>query len=138
MKTLILAALLVAGSIHAEIATLIPSNARIYVEPASGFDAWLTAALAKKHVPLTVTTDKSKADYEIEAGVRLVDLKSGDVILACPVGKNSTPRGQRNAALACARLLGSATSLHPSEFSARKTTVKRLQGWPFKDPAFDF
>jgi hypothetical protein len=57
MKVLILATLLAAGSIHLEVATTIPSNPRIYVDAASGLDVYLTAALEKKHVPLSVTTD---------------------------------------------------------------------------------
>ena len=35
----------------------------IYIDADSGFQTALTAAMIKKHVPATVTTDKAKADY---------------------------------------------------------------------------
>jgi len=95
MKALMLAGLLATGllTIQAEGAVVIPLDARIYIDPGSSFDTWLTAALEKRHVPLTVTTDKSKADYAVEEGIRLVDLRNGEVILAWPVeGKEAHSR----------------------------------------------
>jgi hypothetical protein len=132
MKVLILAGLLAAGSIHAEAATTIPSNARIYVDAASGLDIYLTAALEKKHVPLSVTTDKSKADYELEAvtGVRLVNLKSGDVVFAWPVDKKSALHGRQTAETCAKRLAASVHASHSSE--------KHRYPGSSKDPAFDF
>jgi hypothetical protein len=54
---------LVAGNSCAQ-ATAQPS---VYVMAEGGFQTALTAALLKKHVPLTVTTDQTKADYILKA-----------------------------------------------------------------------
>ena len=44
----------------------IERNSRIYVAPMEGgFDTFLVAAFVKKQVPVTVVTDRTKADYEI-------------------------------------------------------------------------
>src|SRR5207302_8149797 len=47
----------------------IKSGSSIYIEPMGGFEAYLTAAITKKHVPLIVVTDKEKADYVITGNV---------------------------------------------------------------------
>jgi hypothetical protein len=132
MKVLILAGLLAAGSIHAEGATIVRSNTRIYVDAASGLDIYLTAALEKKHVPLSVTTDKSKADYELEAAtdVRLIDLKNGDVVFAWAGEKKPALHGRQTAEACAKRLAASVHSSHPSE--------RRRYTGSSKDPALDF
>ena len=40
----------------------IPPNATVYIEPMDGYETYLAAAFAKKHVPLTLVADKDKAD----------------------------------------------------------------------------
>jgi len=35
----------------------------VYIEPQGGFETYLTAAIAKKDVPLDVVTDKARADF---------------------------------------------------------------------------
>jgi len=42
------------------------SDPKIYADAAHGFDFYLVAALQAKHVPLTVVTDRSMADYALE------------------------------------------------------------------------
>jgi hypothetical protein len=136
MKALILAVFLAAASIPAQSALSIPSNARIYVDASDGFDILLTAALEKQHVPLAVTADKSKAAFVLEgsagadktASVRLVDLKSGDVIFAYSAAGKSTIHAQRTAAESCAKRLGAAMHEAP---------LKRVMLLS-KDPALDF
>jgi hypothetical protein len=71
--------------------------------------------MEKQHVPLTVTADKSKAEFSLEgfsvrdarpddeASVRLVDLKSGDVVFTWSVEKKSTAHSLQNAAEACVK-----------------------------------
>src|SRR5579863_4168904 len=117
MRVFILAGLLAAGSIHADAAAVIPSNARIYVDASSGLDVYLTAALEKKHVPLSVTTDKSKADYELEAvtGVRLVNLKNGDLVFALPAEKKPAHHGRQTAEACAKHLAASLRTSHQSE-----------------------
>lgn len=47
----------------------ITSGATVYIEPMDGYETYLTAAIVKKHVPLVVVADKSKADYIITSTV---------------------------------------------------------------------
>ena len=105
------------------------AGSKIYVEAADGFDTYLTAALQKKKVPVTVVTTKEKADYELDgvsdhqkagwakvvflgqihsddqASVKLVNLKTGEVVFAYAVNKKNTLHGKQTAAEACAKHL---------------------------------
>ena len=102
-------------------------TARVYVNDINGLGPYLTAALAKKNVPLVVTTDREKADFEIdgisesersgwskmmfkgsaqsreEASIMLTSLRSGDVVFAYTVKKENAIRGRQSAAEACAK-----------------------------------
>jgi hypothetical protein len=151
MKTFILVGLLAAGAVNGHSGTVIPSNARIYIDADGGFNIFLTAALEKKHVPLTVTTDKSKADFALqgysergaksddEASVRLVDLKSADVVFAWSVDKRETVHGLQTAADECAKHLRAAMQKKPQiADNGIKAAAKKLQVWPSKDPALNF
>jgi hypothetical protein len=104
-------------------------GSKIYIEAEDGFDTYLAAALEKKHVPLTIVAVKEKADYELsgvsdhqkagwakialmgqihsddQASVKLVDLKSGEVVFAYAVNKKNTLHGRQTAAEACAKHL---------------------------------
>jgi hypothetical protein len=111
-------------------AKAIEKGSRIYVAPMDGgFDTFLVAAIVKKQVPVTVVTDKTKADYEISgiaesekagwakmlfmgsqqsrelASVKIVELKSGDVVYGYAVHKGNSYRGKQSAAEACAKHL---------------------------------
>jgi hypothetical protein len=107
----------------------IPAGSKIYIEAADGFDDYLSAALQKKHVPVSVVTDKSKADFELtgvsdhvkagwakvvfagqihsdeQASVKLVDLKTSEVVFAYAVNKKNSLHGRQTAAEACAKHL---------------------------------
>lgn len=134
MRAWILAGLLASGLAGAENAIVIPSDAVIYIDAADGFDVFVNAAFEKKHVPLTVTTDKSRADYAIEetgkrssdeAAIRLVNLRNGEVVLAWVVdGKFHS----RQSAEAMAKRL--ALTVHP--VGSHKASAFS------KDPALDF
>jgi hypothetical protein len=91
------------------------------------FDTYLRDALAKKKVPLKIVLDKSEAAYEIsghsdtqkagtakkvimldwhsneQASVQIADLKSGTVVFAYSVNKQSSAHGKRSTAEACAK-----------------------------------
>jgi hypothetical protein len=113
--------------------------ARVFVQADGGFDLLMTAALEKKHLPVSVVTDKSQADFEVgathssnEAGVKLVDLKNGDVIFAYSAAGKSERRAEKTAAEACAEHMRSVVA-------ARRALRKpKLFGLMSKDPAFDF
>jgi hypothetical protein len=105
----------------------IAANSRIFVAADDGFGIYLTAALEKKQVPLTVTVDKAKADYELDgvsehdtarkstffrsrhsdddASVQLVDIRTGDVVFAYSVDKKSTLHGRQTVAESVAKHL---------------------------------
>ena len=108
----------------------IERGSRVYVAPMEGgFDTFLVAAIVKKKLPVTVVTDRSKADYEITgiaesekagwakmlfmgsqqsrelASVKVVDLKTSDVVYGYAVHKGNSYRGKQSAAEACAKHL---------------------------------
>jgi hypothetical protein len=108
----------------------VESGSKIYVAPMDdGFDISLVAAIVKKQLPVVVVADKSKADYEIsgisqsdkagwakmlflgtdasneQASIKVVDLKSGEVVFGYNVKKENSARGKQSAAEACAKHL---------------------------------
>jgi hypothetical protein len=108
----------------------VESGSKVYVAPMEGgFDISLVAAIIKKQVPVVVVTDESKADYEIsgisksdkagwakmlfigtdatneQASIKVVDLKSGEVVFGYNVKKENSARGTQSAAEACAKHL---------------------------------
>jgi TolB-like protein len=118
--------LLVAASAGMAQAKTIPPGSKIYVDAEKGFDAYLTAALGKKKVPVSVVTDKEKADYVLEglatheekgwaskiflghrdtseATIKLIDIKSGDVVYAYAVHKKNSVHANQSTAEACAK-----------------------------------
>jgi hypothetical protein len=107
----------------------VPSGSKVFVQAADGFDTYLAAALRKKHVAIMVVADKEKADYVLEgvsdhqkagwaktvfmgqihsdeqAGIRLINIKSGEVAFAYAVNKKNSLHGRQTAAEACAKHL---------------------------------
>lgn len=108
----------------------IERSSRIYIAPIEGgFDTFLAAAIIKKQVPVVVVTDRTKADYEITgiansekagwakmlfmgvdnsndmASIKVVDLKSNEVVYGYSVRKGNSYRGKQSAAEACAKHL---------------------------------
>jgi hypothetical protein len=122
----ILLGLTLSGAISAA-ATNLPPGSKIYIEATDGFDTYLTAALQKKKVPVTVVTDKAQADYELtgvsdhqkpgwakiaftgslhsdeQASVKLVNIKTSEVVFAYAVNKKNSLHGRQTAAEACAK-----------------------------------
>jgi hypothetical protein len=111
-------------------AKVIPPNSRVFITPIEGgFDTYLSAALVKKEVPLTVVTIKEKADFEItgiadsekagwakmmflgsgqsneQASIKVTNLKTGVVAFAYAANKGSATRGKQSAAESCAKHL---------------------------------
>lgn len=108
----------------------IERSSRIYIAPIEGgFDTFLAAAIIKKQVPVTVVTDRTKADYEVTgisstekagwakmlfmgvdnsndmASIKVVDIKSDEVVYGYSVRKGNSYRGKQSAAEACAKHL---------------------------------
>lgn len=133
---------------HAQTAGSIPADVKIYIDPASGFDTYLAAAVQKYHVPLTITTQKDGADYEFqalgtaeatpasewllywihgygEAGMRVINLHTGDTVFFSPLNRNAELHDWSTAARACAGRL--------------RIAVKRAQNRvSFQHPVLDF
>jgi hypothetical protein len=108
----------------------IERNSRIYISTIEGgFDTFLAAAIIKKQVPVVVVMDRAKADYEISgiantekagwakmlfmgvdnsndmASIKVVYLKSNEVVYGYSVRKGNSYRGKQSAAEACAKHL---------------------------------
>lgn len=108
----------------------IERGSRIFIAPIEGgFDTFLAAAIIKKQVPVTVVTDRTKADYEVTgisstekagwakmlfmgvdnsndmASIKVVDIKSNEVVYGYSVRKGNSYRGKQSAAEACAKHL---------------------------------
>jgi hypothetical protein len=47
----------------------IKSGAAVFIEPMGGYETYLAAAIVRKHVPVDVVADRSKADYIITSNV---------------------------------------------------------------------
>jgi hypothetical protein len=109
---------------------IIPPHSRVFITPIEGgFDTYLSAALVKKEVPLTVVAIKEKADFEItgiaesekagwakmmflgsgqsneQASIKVTNLKTGVVAFAYAANKGSANRGKQSAAESCAKHL---------------------------------
>jgi len=108
----------------------VAAGARVFIGAIEGgYDIYLAAAIHKKEVPIVVTTDKSKADFELsgvtesekagwakivfwgntssaeQASVKLVNLKTGTVVWGYNVNKSNSARGKQSSAEACAKHL---------------------------------
>jgi hypothetical protein len=106
----------------------IPTGAKVFIAPVEGgFETYLAAAIQQKKVPIVVVTVREKADFEIsgviesekagwakmlftgsaaskeQAGVKIVNLKSDEVVFAYAVHKGNSARGHQSAAEACAK-----------------------------------
>ncbi len=133
---------------QAQFAGSIPLNAKIYVDKASGFDHYLAAAIEKRHVPVTITSQKDQADYELdalsgasivspadlsslwlhgygEAGIRVVNLHTGDMVFTARFDRNASLHDWEAAAKVCA--------------SRIRMAVNRAQSRQrYADPILDF
>ena len=107
----------------------IPAGSKLCIEGEQGFDTFLTAALNKKKVSVSVVGDCSKADYKVsaatqsdkaswsrvvflgqtgsneEASMKVTDIKTSEVVFAYAVHKRNSVRGKQSSAEACAKHL---------------------------------
>lgn len=106
----------------------LPPGARVFIAPVEGgFENYLAAAIQQKKVPVVVVTNRDKAEFEVsgvaetekagwakmlfmgsaasteQAGIKIVNLKSDEVVFAYAVHKSSSARGRQSAAEACAK-----------------------------------
>jgi hypothetical protein len=108
----------------------LPRGAKIFIAPVEGgFENYLAAGLIKKQVPVTIVASREKADYEIsgvaesekagwakmlflgsqaskeQAGIKVLNIKTQEVVFAYAVNKSNSARGKQSAAEACAKHL---------------------------------
>lgn len=106
----------------------LPSGARLYIASMpNGFETYVAAGLEKKKVPVMVVTDRDSADFELSgvsdtdkanwakmiflksqqtneaASVKIVNLKTGNVVFAYSVNKTNSVRGKQSAGEAVAK-----------------------------------
>lgn len=106
----------------------LPSGARIYIAPMpNGFETYVAAGIEKKKVPVLLVIDREKADYELSgvsdsdkagwakmlflgsqqtnetASIKIVNLKTGNVVFAYSVNKTNSARGKQSAGEAVAK-----------------------------------
>ena len=114
---------------------LIPAGAKVYVAPMKdGFETYVIAGLMKKEVPVTIVNSREKAEYEItgiaesdkagwakmlfmgsgqsaeQASIKVVEIKSDEVIFGYSVNKGNSVRGKQSAGEACAKHLKKAVA----------------------------
>ncbi len=119
---------LLAPIIKAQQKPVLNTGAKVFISPMpDAFDTYLRAALEKKKVPLTIVSSRETADYEIsgssetqkastakkiirlnwhsseQASISIADLKTGEVIFAYSVNKESSAHGKQSTAEACAK-----------------------------------
>lgn len=56
---------------------------RIYIEPQSGFESYITAAIVKKHVPAVVTQNKEEATYILSSVVESKEESGSSKVARC-------------------------------------------------------
>lgn len=112
-----------AGPVH------IPLNAHVYIEPMDGFENYLAAAILKKHTPIIIVDDKTKAEFIVsgashvdkagwaktifisgapQAGASItIKTNQGELAWAYSVDKFNAARASQSTAEACAKHLKS-------------------------------
>lgn len=107
----------------------IPKGAKVFLAPVEGgFETYLAAGIFKKLVPIVMVASRDKAEFEIsgiaesekagwakmvfgsqqsreEAGIKVLNLKTDEVVFAYAVNKGNSVRGKQSAAEACAKHL---------------------------------
>ena len=112
-----------------DMAKKIPAHSKIFLAPMGGFEQDLKTAIEKKKLPVELVSDRDKADFEItgtsetdkagtakkvillnwhsneQASITITEIKTGTVVYAYSVNKQSSAHGKRSTAEACAKHL---------------------------------
>jgi hypothetical protein len=94
MLKLTLLILIAASAFAAEKAKL-----RVFIEPHEGFESYISAAIVKKDVPVTVTTDRSTADFVITSVVLAKEESTGSKVARCIFAYCAGITGQQTATM---------------------------------------
>lgn len=117
----------VSQPVRAEDDKAIPRGAKVFIAPMDGFETYLSAAIMKKEVPVSIVNSRDAADFEItgtsetmKAGwaktimtgngradergsITVTNTKTGVVVYAYAADKGSAFRGKQSVAEACAK-----------------------------------
>lgn len=123
------AALIVSSHAFASDDATLPRGAKVYIAPMDGFETYLSAAIMKKEVPVSIVTAREMADFEITGGsqthqagwaktimtgnshsdergsITVANIKDGVVVYAYAADKKSAFHGLQSVAEACAKHL---------------------------------
>jgi hypothetical protein len=116
------------ASSEAQTKSTFKAGAKVFIASMpDGFDTYLKSAMEKKKVSLAVVESKENADFEItgssdtqkagaakkiirlnwhsaeQASISISDLKTGEVVFAYSVNKESSAHGKQSTAEACAK-----------------------------------
>ena len=92
-------------------------GATAYIQPADGFENYLAAAFVKERVPLTIVTDKAKAEYIVTSAISreergitstsisVVESNTSQVVFAYSYGRNGYAIQPEQGADGCAKHL---------------------------------
>lgn len=80
----------------------ISSGATVYIEPMNGYENYLAAAFAKKHVPLAIVSDRNRARYLITSTIAERPSDTPAVVINNDIG-NTTNGAFQNG---CSQLAG--------------------------------
>jgi hypothetical protein len=134
MKKIIAILILVVGTVDAAYAQHsinlnLPAGSTVYIEPMDGFENYLTAAIQKKKVQVSVVADRDAADFIIkgsaehekagwakvafqrsihsddQASISVVNTRTSAIVFAYAVNKKNTLHGEQTTAEACAKHL---------------------------------
>ena len=74
----------------------IRSGATIYIEPMDGYETYLAAAIAEKHVPVVVVTEKAKAQFVVRSTVAQNRPSTPDTVInnSASVSEGDSPHQQ--------------------------------------------
>jgi hypothetical protein len=145
MVRIIALALLTFSALAFSQARQLKRGSTVYIEPMGGYETYLAAAMMKRHVPIAVVIDKSKADFVITSTVLHKDqsqpvvsasntVNNGDNESAFQKGFDSA---QANAAArrallgvtnASISIIDPASSQIVFAYSAGSASAKQLQG----------
>ncbi len=125
------------GPLSAQNKSALKQGAKVFIASMpDNFDSFLRSAMEKKKVPLAIVASKEDAAFEItgasetqkagaakkiirlnwrsaeQASISIADLKTGEVVFAYSVNKESSAHGKQSTAEACAK--------HIKEFVLKK------------------
>lgn len=61
----------------------VPTQPRVFIEPQNGFESYISAAIIKKHVPITITETRDSATFVLTSHVMEKTESTGSKVARC-------------------------------------------------------